>query len=607
MKTSLLSFSISVCFICSSLQAQISPGGLSRAHENLEGVNNCTRCHEQGEEITGKKCLECHIEIRDAIAGKHGLHFQNAGSTCITCHKEHLGRNASITQFDKTHFDHRKTGYPLAGKHGSLACESCHSQNKIKDPAVFKNIKSYPHQTFLGLQKQCSECHPDRHSNTLGMQCQNCHTEDGWKRTSGFSHAKTKFPLVGKHEIVSCVKCHASLQISEPAKSILFSIALYDDCNSCHQSPHGKKFSDQSCKSCHSPAGWQSIAGFDHAKTAFTLEGKHKTIACEKCHTDLKGVGEKKSFITKSFKDCTPCHRSPHTETFSRKSCSSCHSPQRWSFVPENTFDHNLTIFPLRGKHSFLKCSACHKAEGTRTFKEKFSLGKKTCSSCHEDIHKDEFLQKYANDCSRCHTEEGFGPSTFTFELHRMTTFELTHAHLTVPCKNCHGKGGRLQFHFKNLNCELCHSDPHKAKFSAFLKRTSCEVCHSTVSWNDMQFDHKVTSFLLLGQHASVKCMRCHEKTFKGTSRDCADCHSDPHAGQFLDKGRTDCSFCHTPVSRRALIFRHNIQSTFPLTGTHATVECGACHKPEKLNGRLVVRYKPLSSKCESCHQGGRL
>jgi hypothetical protein len=57
-------------------------------------------------------------------------------------------------------------------------------------------------------------------------------------------------------------------------------------------------------------------------------------------------------------------------------------------------------------------------------------------------------------------------------------------------------------------------------------------------------------------------------------------------------------------MERRALVFRHDIQITFALTGTHAKVECGACHKPQMRNGKLIVFYKPLSSKCESCHQG---
>jgi hypothetical protein len=588
------------------LHAQISPGDLTRAHEKMEGVNNCTRCHERGEEITGKKCLDCHTEIRDAIAANHGYHFRNASSSCVNCHKDHLGRDASITQFDKKSFDHRESGYHLSGKHATLACEACHTANKIKDAIVAKNLKLYPHQTYLGLQQQCTDCHPDRHANSLGSACQNCHIPDGWKPAVLFSHAKTKYPLVGKHESIGCVHCHETMKTRETSRPVIFSVKVYGDCSACHTSPHGDKFSKQSCTSCHSPTGWQQITGFDHSKTAFALIGKHKIVACEKCHAGLTahGEGTKKDFTTKPFKDCSPCHESPHAASFSKKGCISCHTSQQWTSISEKNFDHNLTAFPLHGKHMSLKCNKCHSVEGKQTFKNSFKLPKKTCIDCHEDKHKGQFVQNYANDCSRCHSEDGYSPSTFGFDQHGKARFALTNSHLTVPCRECHGKQTELVFHFEKLTCESCHLDNHKGRFTEFMKEKSCEVCHASSSWKVIQFDHSRTSFPLIGQHMSIACARCHEKGYKGIGKECADCHTDPHTGQFSDKGKTDCSRCHTPIGRRALIFRHNLQSNFALTGEHAHVECGACHKPQMRNGKLVVLYKPLSTKCESCHQG---
>lgn len=586
--------------------AQISPGELSRAHEKFEGVDNCTKCHEQGEEITGKKCLDCHTEISSAMASKHGYHFQNVSRACVQCHKEHLGRDANITKFDKTKFDHREAGYALTGKHASLACEKCHTPGRIKDPTVARNLKLYPHQTYLGLQQQCSDCHTDRHAKSLGSTCQSCHTSDGWKPAGAFSHAKTKYPLAGKHTTVACVQCHETLKLKDASKPLLFAVASYEDCKACHTSPHGQKFSDQKCKTCHAPEGWHSVTGFNHSTTAFPLLGKHEAVACDKCHfrlaSELKGA--KKDFTTKAFKDCTPCHASPHAPSFSVKTCTSCHSPLQWASVSDKKFDHTLTSFPLRGKHSSLKCSACHTTEGNRTFKNAFKLDKKACADCHEDKHKGQFAQRYANDCSLCHTEVAYSPSTFTFDQHRKSKFILADAHLTVPCKDCHFKGNDWKFYFTSSACETCHKDRHEGRFAEFMKQKSCDACHGVASWKTIQFDHAKTAFPLIGQHTTVACARCHTSTYKGTGRECSDCHTDPHAGQFMDKGKTDCALCHTPIGRRALIFRHNIQSSFALTGAHAKAECGACHKPEMRNGKLVVRYKPLSSKCESCHQG---
>jgi hypothetical protein len=176
-------------------------------------------------------------------------------------------------------------------------------------------------------------------------------------------------------------------------------------------------------------------------------------------------------------------------------------------------------------------------------------------------------------------------------------------AHLTVPCRECHLKQKDWLFHFDKSTCESCHKDHHDRRFAEFMKEKSCDACHVTSLWKTIKFDHGVTSFPLIGQHVSVACSQCHAKGYKGIGRECADCHTDPHAGQFSDKGKTDCARCHTPIGRRTLVFRHDIQSTFALTGVHAKVECGACHKPEMRNGKLIVHYKPLSSKCESCHQ----
>jgi hypothetical protein len=590
----------------SLLPAQISPGELTRAHEKLEGVNNCTKCHEQGEEITGKKCLDCHTEIRNAIGGKHGYHFQTVSEACVNCHKDHLGRDASTTQFDKKSFDHRKTGYPLSGKHASIACEMCHSANRIKNVEITKILKQFPHQSYLGLLQQCADCHADRHANSLGSACWNCHTSDGWIPVAAFSHAKTKYPLVGKHGSIRCVQCHETLKTMDVSQPVLFSVKEYDDCSPCHQSPHGQKFSTQSCKSCHSPAGWQVVTGFDHSRTAFVLTGKHRTVSCEKCHSGLtvRKEGVKKDFTTKPFKDCTPCHTSPHAASFSEKTCLSCHTPQQWSSISEKNFDHNLTTFPLHGKHASVRCSKCHSTEERQTFKNAFKLVKKTCIDCHEDKHTGQFAQKYGNDCSKCHNEESYSPSTFTFNQHGKGRFALTGSHLTIPCRQCHLKQKELVFHFKSVLCESCHKDRHEGRFAELMKDKSCDVCHGSSYWKTVHFDHSGTSFPLIGQHASVACSRCHEKGYKGIGKECADCHSDPHAGQFSDKGKTDCARCHTPIGRRALVFRHDIQSTFALTGVHAKLECGACHKPQMRNGKLIVLYKPLSSRCESCHQG---
>ena len=596
-----------------SAAAQISPGKLSRSHAKLEGMTNCTQCHERGDIISSNKCLACHIEIRQSMDTRHGFHFLNEASPCIDCHKEHLGYEAGITRFDKNKFDHTGTGFTLTDRHASIQCGSCHAADKITNAAVLKSLKEYPRQTYLGIQGQCPVCHMDRHAGTLGTDCRNCHDARGWKPAALFAHSKTKFPLSGKHNGIACAQCHPSMQVNDRTKPLLFVLNKFDDCNACHPSPHSRRLSNESCKSCHIADGWTAVAGFDHSRTAFSLIGKHSSVTCSKCHPDMKQRGRiaKQEFKTSPFQDCSPCHTSPHTSAFSQKTCSSCHTPLQWTAVSEKTFDHSLTSFPLRGKHSLVECRKCHGSKGKQSFTQSFRMLKKACPDCHEDTHKGAFRIEYANDCSRCHNEEAYVPSTYTADQHQHSRFPLTGGHAAIPCRGCHLKQGDLVFLFDRASCESCHKDKHQGRFASVMKERSCDACHTTEVWKKVIFDHDKTDFPLTGKHTSAACDKCHMKKtgsagplYKGMSTACSGCHADPHRGQFSDTGGEACSGCHATTGWKNLIFDHNVRSSFPLTGAHAKVQCSSCHPPEQQEGNLFIRYKPLASKCESCHQG---
>ena len=55
-----------------NLNAQVSPGKLSEAHSDLEGIANCTKCHILGDDVSNDKCLDCHRIVRNLIAEKKG-------------------------------------------------------------------------------------------------------------------------------------------------------------------------------------------------------------------------------------------------------------------------------------------------------------------------------------------------------------------------------------------------------------------------------------------------------------------------------------------------------------------------------------------------------
>jgi hypothetical protein len=596
-------------FACERLRSQISPGELSAAHQQLEGVNNCTACHEQGKVITGAKCLACHETIREALDAKHGFHFLRGAESCTSCHKEHVGRNGRITQFGRATFVHTTTGFSLNGKHAKLQCEQCHKSENIKSGSVQKSLRQRPRATYLGLSQQCSACHADKHTATLGTRCESCHEETGWKPAVLFMHSKTKFPLTGKHSELLCEKCHQTYRERNARQSLLFSLSGFSECKSCHQSPHGRTVSQQPCQACHVPEGWKVVQNFKHEGIGFALQGRHARVACDKCHISMRvqGTPEASRFKTESFSDCTPCHASPHAASFARAKCASCHTPEGWKTAKGKSFDHALTAFPLNGKHATLVCSKCHRQAGKDVFKPT-----QLCGGCHEDVHRGEFAKTHQNHCERCHSAETFRPATYGMSEHSAAKFKLTGAHRATACRACHWKENKLLFRFDSVACAACHEDKHRGQFVARMNERSCATCHSTKGWNIDSFDHGVTGYELSGKHAALRCDGCHRRTdasltvrYAGTARNCASCHTDPHVGQFSVNGETNCSRCHTPVGWRSLLFQHSTQSAFPLTGAHKNVECIRCHKTEEGQGKQFVRYKPLPTQCESCHQQG--
>ena len=267
--------------------AQFSPGELSRAHSDLEGITNCVKCHEMGSEISGAKCLDCHTEIKKAASSGHGFHAAVSSQRCVQCHKEHLGLNAETVVISRNGFDHERTGFSLTGKHRNARCEDCHRAEFVKDKDVLKLMTEQGRASVLGLSTQCSSCHEDRHRGTLGTECQTCHSTEAWKPAATFDHGKTSFRLQGKHAQVECAKCHLPAEGNERVFEL--PPVRFSDCTPCHTSPHRQKMAEL-CSSCHTPTSWTAIASasFNHDMTPFPLRGRHTTVRCEQCHQEKR-------------------------------------------------------------------------------------------------------------------------------------------------------------------------------------------------------------------------------------------------------------------------------------------------------------------------------
>ncbi|MGE0362575.1 MAG: cytochrome c3 family protein [Vicinamibacterales bacterium] len=602
------------------LGALVSPGRLSQPHASLEGIRNCTTCHEAGAGVTGAKCLACHQPIAERIRARRGVHRDVQGGDCVTCHAEHQGASGELRPFDTSRFDHaRDAGYPLDGRHASLAtnCAACHTT-----------------RSYLAVRTACASCHQDTHRGTLGARCESCHTTRVAFREGrqAFDHSKAAFPLAGAHERVACESCHKKQQY----KGIAFAT-----CTACHADPHSPK-ATAACTSCHAPTAtsWRSRR-FDHAATRFPLAGRHQAVACVECHV------RPALQVTPRFDTCAACHADPHRGAF-RQDCKSCHDEQSFTKAP---FDHTTTAFPLTGKHAPATCVACHKnlarvaqrtGRPTRPATVEFGGLRSACASCHDDVHAADL----GAACETCHSTERFAVTTYG---HRRDGPFFAGAHAPATCEACHlstapvpmaalaltrvprprtsgpaaalagstpvhGPLAGVKLSAAGRACATCHADAHLGQVG-----TACETCHGVEAAKfavTAGFDHARSTFALGGKHAAVPCAKCHRAEtgvfpagtgtatrLTGLATACAACHTDVHRGRLGAR----CETCHTDQTFALTAYTHQnpAQRTF-FVGAHARATCASCHTvaggDSPAGAGAAVRYA-ITTECTSCHR----
>ncbi|MBI5493637.1 MAG: hypothetical protein HY904_01340 [Deltaproteobacteria bacterium] len=553
----------------------LSPGRLGRSHEELEGVVNCTKCHEFGKKLDGDRCLECHDSLRKEIAAPRGMHARlvKDDRACLECHHDHRGVDASLTEWGgpREKWDHGKAGWPLDGKHAEARCKDCHEPRRVTESALKKRFAAGKPGTYLGLGRRCVDCHFDEHRGQFKVACDKCHGAKAFKPAPRFDHAAS-FRLRGAHATTACRGCHP--RVEEPAgqafpapkdpRGYVRYHGAPKRCVDCHKDVHKGAYGN-ACSRCHNETDWHAtrIASAEphfHDKTNFPLLGKHRNVACDHCHPGKPGGGLQ------------------------------------------------LTGFPYQ-----------------------------ECMNCHVDAHLGQL--KPGPDrlvyCERCHDEEGFAPTTFPRAEHEYTRLPLDGAHRAVACDSCHAEdrarfagvelprrpAGRperrtdavsfvaLVFPDKDPErCDSCHQDPHAGQFTRGGEPRRCEACHTADDWRQLQFDHaRDTAFPLRGAHARGACTSCHVApgaaqpvTWRGAPARCASCHDDVHRGQFNAAGGNpaDCARCHDENAFKPATFVH--AGVFDLKGRHASARCAACHPA--LPGSAAAWYRGVPRRCESCH-----
>jgi len=599
----------------------VSTGGVN-SHAELAG--RCDACHApiwSGQKM-GDRCVACHADVAQQSATGAGLHgkLDANAATCLRCHTEHHGPDASTTLADPMVFPHDQTGFALTAHlrpaaKDPVGCRGCHttSPSSYKAPdcvschtkldaakmathtdtygAACRNCHdgkdtyghTFAHTTYALTGKHagaaCASCHKgsttiaalratsttcatchakdDIHQGRLGQTCGSCHTPASWTGATLDHATQTTFALAGKHATAACETCHVNRQWT----------GLGTTCASCHakDDPHQGKFGSD-CASCHNPADWKD-AKFDHGTTGFSLTQAHATVSCDKCHANNHFAG--------TPTNCAGCHASQdkHNGVLGT-SCEGCHKPTKWS---DNGFNHSAVAFKLVGAHAGVTCEKCHaKAPPASTTT--------TCVGCHaaQDVHKGSM----GSVCETCHKPTAWLDVTVD---HNAFPFKLTGAHASVACSSCHKDSSP-----KNTPtaCASCHAKPvtHDSNFAGV-----CSSCHTTKAWTPAKFDHATTSYKLTGAHMAVVCLKCHAKptvTFAGAPSICASCHQKPanHTGAM----GTNCSQCHTTKAWSPSTFNHS-NTTFKLTGAHTSLLCTKCHKSS-------TTFAGLPTACAGCH-----
>lgn len=263
---------------------------------------------------------------------------------------------------------------------------------------------------------------PTSHDSTLfeGVDCVACHTTEGWNLagggdggSGGFDHARTGFPLTGRHRRVACNDCHV------PNRTITRA------CNGCHQDSHDGRLG-QTCDSCHSARTWTRTTAFErHRRTRLPLTGMHALADCSECHqrADARRMSDVPA-------ECFACHEAEYRRASTHpnhagdpadpaalpfpRDCSLCHRATGWSpaIVDPATLPRTMGLtagpshelsFPIAsGPHRGATCDACHRAPSVPRAV--------SCSGCHvHDFariraqHRVAVAPDDAAACLRCH------------------------------------------------------------------------------------------------------------------------------------------------------------------------------------------------------------
>lgn len=448
--------------VCVSCHADVHKGALG---------TDCVRCHSTATRFKLTRSGFDHSTARFALTGAHRdvacekCHLEGkfkglAFDTCAACHREpHRHKLAAACtdchtteRWNTRTIDHVKTGFTLVGAHAQVACAKCHT-NGVKAPLRFD---------------QCSACHVNLHRDSIKDDCRACHTETSFK-AGRFDHtARTRFPLIGKHEGLACRKCHVNVADTPApaARRIVDFGGARTACQACHEDAHKGDYGLQ-CDSCHRATVTFKVAAYVHPREPAFFTDQHARATCVRCHVNRPAPVAQTAFAKTGPRPaalaftCDTCHQDVHLGQVG-PTCDRCHEVAAPQFKPAR-FSHVTTTFPLTGRHQTVECVSCHTREN-----QAFPSGRGTavklhplaadCASCHKDPHFGQVDRR----CEICHETSTFRVAAYT---HQGLTEFFAGFHGRYPCASCHkketgtfpaGSGTAIRFRVPKT-CVGCH------------------------------------------------------------------------------------------------------------------------------------------------------
>lgn len=372
----------------------------------------------QMNDIDHNSCMDCHDDVHRGAFGRN----------CTQCHTT-AGWKTILQTADDFGF-HDKTKFPLRGEHTSVACKTCHGPFPGQK-AVFKGLN----------HERCANCHADAHVGQIEkdekgeVPCERCHTVTGFLPVTFdlAAHDKSRFRLESAHQAIACNACHTTddklarkvpqvvrARVERQRRRLLISETRIDlpdlkslgsdkeavvRCESCHNDPHVGQFDERikakGCNGCHEATSFRTER-FNHDDSRFALVGKHKDVACSKCHADEAGKRKRDPVFVRYRPlslECASCHVDEHVGQLAKAGvtdCKRCHDSTGFKPSKFRHDDPTQTTFVLEGKHKDVQCAKCHvevatgvDAEGKTT--ARYKPVPTDCASCHDDEHEGRF------------------------------------------------------------------------------------------------------------------------------------------------------------------------------------------------------------------------